>query len=637
MLAFVIVWMEKAHSLPAGDVVSQAEDAFGERIGTEQLGLYSESQVRGLSLQSAGNYRIDGHYFVRAAQLPDSVLSGVSIHVGTSALRTDFPSPAGVVGLRLKKAPAGVSGVGVETGFRKYETPFAQVDAWYVSDQGALSVAGGAYATSDANYGDGTQGDEYNIGAVPQWRVGGLTLTGLASWSRRRYNGDYRFVSAVDSLPPTLEGADLFGPPWARFATTTINAGLAAEHPGIAGWHLRGSTFLSEYDEPAADFTILETDATLRARATTSLIQRQRSRSVSSELSAGRRFALRSTANRIYATVRHRQSDSLSTSGETFELGIVDLLRPIYAPRPQLLGSAAYRETSVEQLTAGLGWELNVTAGLQARLGAQRSYYSKAVASAEAVDSAEDSPWLFDAAVISEINDNWLAYGSFTRGLQEQGVAPRNAVNRNEVLPVVEAQQIELGFKGRIADAMSLVAAVFEISKPMSGFDVTGRFGMVGDVRHRGFEVSLAGEPMEDLSLAAGVMALEPELSGPLVTTGQLASRPAGVQRIAAQLTSNYTVDSIPGFSIDVQLNHGGDRVASFDGELLTPARTTLNLGARYQFNINRFPVVLRMRIQNATDVNDWLAETSGLLSREPARTYMLSISTTSIRDPQEG
>lgn len=632
-LVLVLVRIGTVHGQVNASVVSQAEDAFGERVGTEQLGLYSESQVRGFSLQSAGNYRIDRHYFVRAAELPDSVLGGVSIHVGSSALRTEFPSPSGVVGLRLKKAPPASSGITLETGLRRYETPFVQVDAWHAEDESPVSFAGGAYASADANYSDGTHGDEYSVGAVPQWRAGTLTLTGLASWSRRRYNGDYRFVSAVDGvLPPTLQRAELFGPPWAQFEATTTNAGFAADYPASEGWHLRGSMFLSEKDEPAADFTILETDSTLRARATTSLIQGQSSRSVSSELFAGRRFDLWKGAHRIYGAVRHRQSDSLSTAGETFELGIVDLHRPLYGSRPALSESMAYRNATVEQVTAALGWELDAADRLQIRLGVQRSSYSKVVTSTDAIDSTNDTAWLYDAAVIKPIYEDWLVYGSYTRGLEEQGVAPRNAANRNEVLPVVEAEQIEVGFKGRIADALSLVAAVFQISKPTAGFDENGRYGLVGDVRHRGVELSLTGEPMENLSLAAGIMALEPALSGQLVTTGRIAARPVGVQKIAAQVTADYSLLSAPELSLDVQVNHAGDRLASFDGALRTPARTTLNLGARYEFSIKGLPAALRLRIHNATGVHDWIAEPSGLLSREQARSYMLSLAMSSVR-----
>lgn len=92
------------------------------------------------------------------------------------------------------------------------------------------------------------------------------------------------------------------------------------------------------------------------------------------------------------------------------------------------------------------------------------------------------------------------------------------------------------------------------------------------------------------------------------------------------------SLQSIPGVSLDAQVNYAGDRLASFDGTLRTPARTTVNLGARYRFTIKGFPAVLRLRIQNATGVHDWFAEPSGLLSREQARTYMLSLAMTSVR-----
>ena len=53
-------------------------DAFGEKVGSEQIGLYNEQQVRGFSLQESGNYRIDGAYFIRSANIVDPALDGVT-------------------------------------------------------------------------------------------------------------------------------------------------------------------------------------------------------------------------------------------------------------------------------------------------------------------------------------------------------------------------------------------------------------------------------------------------------------------------------------------------------------------------------------------------------------------------------
>jgi iron complex outermembrane receptor protein len=626
-------FIESADGQVNTSVVTQVQDAFGERIGTEQLGLYSESQVRGFSLQSAGNYRIDNHYFVRAAQLPDSVLDGVSIHVGTSALRTDFPSPSGVVGLRLKKAPSGATGMAIETGMRRYETPFVQLDAWHASEDGALSWTGGAYLSADTNYADGTHGDDYSVGTVPQWRLGSLTLTGLASWSQRSFNGDYKFVSATDTLPPRLRGADLFAPHWAQSESETVNAGLTADWPLNDDWHARASVFLSDYDQPDADFATLQVDASSYARVTSFLVQDQSARAISSELSIAREFALWNAVHRIYGAVRHRASDSLSTGGEAFDVGIVDLRRPAYGRRPEMAGTAVYRDSEVEQFTSALGWELNAADRVQVRLGAQRSTYRKIVSSAGARDSTRDVPWLYDAAVIVPIFQQWFIYTSYARGLEEQGVAPGNAINRNEVLPVIEAEQIELGFKARLREGMSLVGALFEISKPTAGFDDVGRFGVVGDVRHRGWELSLTGQVVEGLSLAAGIMAFEPELSGQAVRDHRVSTTPVGVQKMAAQLSADYNVPSVPGLSLDTQVNYAGDRLARSDEAFRTPARTILDLGARYRFELNGAPAVVRLRVYNVSDVHDWTAEPSGLLSRERARTFMLTLGMTIDRD----
>src|ERR1043165_7229872 len=42
------------------NALNSAIDAFGERDGIEQIGLYDENQVRGFDLARAGSNRIDG-------------------------------------------------------------------------------------------------------------------------------------------------------------------------------------------------------------------------------------------------------------------------------------------------------------------------------------------------------------------------------------------------------------------------------------------------------------------------------------------------------------------------------------------------------------------------------------------------
>ena len=107
--------------------VKSAADAFGERVGTEQSGLYSETQVRGFDLNESGAYRIDDAYFSRAAALNDPVLAGVGVRVGVNAVRLAYPAPSGVVNYRLRQAgPANELRLGV--GLRDFGTQVVQLD-----------------------------------------------------------------------------------------------------------------------------------------------------------------------------------------------------------------------------------------------------------------------------------------------------------------------------------------------------------------------------------------------------------------------------------------------------------------------------------------------------------------------------
>mgnify|MGYP003576140816 CR=1 FL=1 len=78
----MLLWLFACSARAQDSALKSAPDAFGERVGTEQSGLYTETQVRGFDLNDSGAYRIDDAYFSRAAALNDPVLAGVGVRVG---------------------------------------------------------------------------------------------------------------------------------------------------------------------------------------------------------------------------------------------------------------------------------------------------------------------------------------------------------------------------------------------------------------------------------------------------------------------------------------------------------------------------------------------------------------------------
>ncbi len=57
------------------------------------------------------------------------------------------------------------------------------------------------------------------------------------------------------------------------------------------------------------------------------------------------------------------------------------------------------------------------------------------------------------------------------------------------------------------------MAGVFEVKKPYFNIDATNLYTEVGDLRHRGVELSLAGQVMEGLTVVAGTVLLQARVS----------------------------------------------------------------------------------------------------------------------------
>ncbi|NWP75048.1 TonB-dependent receptor, partial [Escherichia coli] len=83
-------------------------------------------------------------------------------------------------------------------------------------------------------------------------------------------------------------------------------------------------------------------------------------------------------------------------------------------------------------------------------------------------------PWLYGGALSVGITSRLTGFASYARGLEEAGVAPANASNRGAVLPAAISRQAELGVKYAFAGGPTLIAGLFDLSKPILGIDAGG-------------------------------------------------------------------------------------------------------------------------------------------------------------------
>lgn len=593
------------------NAVSSAADAFGERVGTEQSGLYSESEVRGFDLNNSGAYRIDDAYFARAVPLNDPVLAGVGVRVGVNATRLAYPAPSGAVNYRLRQ-PGPENEIRLTAGLRDFGTRTLQADASWSSEDDRFGLAGGAVWRPKVRWGAGSEGEAADIGFVGSFRpTPNQRLRAFATIYDRTYDGDYAFVPTEAAVPPVARKLHQYSPSWARVEATNTNLGLLYD-ARFGQWTVDLSAFRSIFDTDNTDFTIVAVDAGGAAEATTFRTPGRTRRSDSAEARLGRRLETGDLSHLFSASVRGRRSEVDLASSLAVGLGTFDI-RDDTPDRFEPVWSGARGEDVVEQVTASVGYALAWRDRVQIRLAAHRTRYDKQVLSVAGVRTGDVSETtLYNASAVVSLTARTALFGSWVTGLEETGVAPTSATNRDEVLPPVEAEQFELGVRHSVSSRLTFIGAVFDVSKPTPGFRTDGSFGLVGQVRHRGVEGSLAGQIDDRTSVVLGAVAFQPKVTGELVDAGVVGARAMGISSVVANASVERQIAA--GWSVDAQVSYSGERWADTANTFKTPSVTTLSLGARRRFELGGRPAQLRVLASNVTGADGYWASRDGLL-----------------------
>lgn len=616
-------------SPPAGgDVVRAADDAFGRRVGIEEVGLYSEGEVRGFDLQAAGNYRIEDHYYVRVAGMLQPLNGGTAIRVGANGLRTDFAAPSGVVQYTLPGGGAGTR-ASVEAGWWGGSGPVAMLRGVAGTADGQLSLAGGLQLSLGQRYTDGTTGDFTAIGLVPRWSPApGVRLTGMWSHNWFPRDGDTYFANPAGAPREVKRWTDRTQR-WMGARNESDLIGAFADIDAGAGWRFGASVFRNALPYDHSAFNLLRFTGNGREAVASGLLFGDETRhSTSAELTAARQFATGRLTHRILLMARRRDSMVESDPGVAYALGsYADVNRVPERARPAIsLGTARMRD-DVTQWTGGLGYRLSVGSLAELRIDAQRVDYAKRVRALDGrVTEQATRPWLYGGALSVAISPQVTAFASYARGLEEAGVAPANAGNRGAVLPAAISRQAELGVKYRFEGGPTLIAGVFDLSKPTPGIDAAGAFDFVGTVRHRGVELSLAGPLTPRLSAVLGATYLDAAIAGELVDRGVIGERPIGRPEVTALANLTWRVPGLEGLTVDGGVNVRGARYADKENRVALPAYALFNLGLRQAFRIDGHPVTLRARVTNLTDRFAWNPTNSGLITPITPRTLTLTL-----------
>lgn len=223
--------------------------------------------------------------------------------------------------------------------------------------------------------------------------------------------------------------------------------------------------------------------------------------------------------------------------------------------------------------------------------------------------------------------NNVAFYANYIEGLSKGDVAPTTARNAGEVLSPYVSKQEEVGVKVDLG-SLAVTISGFEITKPSAQLDADGIFRADGEQRNRGLEFNVFGELQPGMRVLGGVTLIDAELTKTGIPAA-LGKRPIGVSQVQANLSTELDISFVPGLTLIASTVYTGAQYVDAINTRSIPAWTRLDLGARYNTNINGRPVTVRALVQNVFDTNYWSGVSSfPALSQGAPQTVLVSLTT---------
>ncbi len=610
--------------------MASAEDAFGTSIGNESIGLYSAMEARGFSPKEAGNMRIEGLYYDQQGNFgyTNQVASSTTIRVGLSAQSYPFPAPTGIADIRLR-----LPGQMLVRSFSAHAGPYTsfggQADIDIPRGNGKIgAVMSVAAAQKDMDF----HSIFYYVDVAGTLYWTPNDTTEIITFANRTHafdgEGPPPIFTAGEFLPPKIDRSFLAGPEFKQHRERIQNnEGVIVRSVAVENWVLQAGVFRST-NLLNGDFSILYRDTQPDGRATLSIRSRPSpwSSSYSGEVRASGVFPEGPRRHTVHFAARGRAGRRLFGGEDTVLHGPAQI-GVIFSRSVPTFNFGPQSDDEIRHGTFGASY-VGLWNGVgEISGGVQKATYRRTVDYPTRTAATRTSPWLYNGTLAVSASSDLTFYAGYTRGLEDSGIAPESAANPGEALAASLTKQVDAGLRYRIAPRTTLVAGVFEVSKPYFDRDAANLFTSVGALTHRGVEVSLSSEPFEGLKIVAGTVLLKARVSGFTVDQGLIAEVPPGRAPTLVRFNANYGPKAWNGFSLSGQVNHESSQFANRLNTFKVSAATTIDLGARYSFTLYDARTTVRFDVQNLTNSYIWTVNTaSGHFSPSPARRYILRV-----------
>jgi iron complex outermembrane receptor protein len=235
------------------------------------------------------------------------------------------------------------------------------------------------------------------------------------------------------------------------------------------------------------------------------------------------------------------------------------------------------------------------------------------------------------AAVVYKASKRVSLYANYIESLQQGAVAGSTAVNVGQIFAPYTSRQKEVGAKYD-AGRFGANVALFTTSQPQGVLDPASKvFGIDGEQRNRGAELSAFGEPLRGLRVLGGVTlldAVQRRTAGGLTNGNDV----IGVPNAQMNLGFDWDVPGVPGFSISARALHTASQAVNAANTQSLPSWNRLDASARFTMDLDGRTYTLRARVDNLTNKSYWASaggsQGTGYLVLGAPRTFALTAST---------
>jgi len=596
-----------AQSRADENAVTQAEDAFGFSVGRESLGIYDADNARGFSPTAAGNLRIDGLYFAPVVGLANPLVESQSIKVGLSAQGYPFAAPSGIVDFSLRR-PADKLGASVILHGDSYGTLEGEVDG-SVPILRTLAVGFGLQGAR-WHFPDGTRNYEHTETLVARWRpADGIEIVPFwGAFTDVDDNSTPIYVPAGGFLPPLAKAGHYTGPWWNGINRTHFNSGVIASAALSKSWLLRGGVFRSlRHLRNGYTYVFDDIQANGFGHRTMFVNPPANNRGVSGELRLTHVIAEGPRLHTLHFSLRGRQGNREYGGEAAVDLGVSSIFQNIDTPKP-LIEFGALSRDRLRQWIYGVAYDGRWKGVGELSFGVSKTDYRKSTVTPDLAVTSKASPLLYNGTLTLLPLRGVAVYAGYSRGFEENGSPPINAVNRNDALPAILTRQVDGGVRVDLTRSLKAVVGLFDLSRPYFGFDQADRFVQIGTTRSRGAEFSLSGSLTGRLTLVAGGVLLSPRVTADPTASGVVGTKPVGIPAHIFSVDANWDAAAISrSLSFDAALSHRGRMFGTTDNVVELPARAQLDLGTRYRFALGKTHATARFQAVNVFNQRGFL------------------------------